>query len=92
MNNVEKEFKRVHDRFVEFRMRSIWNGEQIRNFFTRNELIVHECLFEEVFYEWSERNVNRALLYIHDAYPSVTENDIHEVYNANADLITAVYG
>lgn len=92
MNNVENEFVREHKKFIEFRMRSIWNGEQIREVYPKNELIVHELLFEECFYLWDDRNVNRALLYIREAYPETTIEECRSVYEANLDFICDIYG
>lgn len=92
MNNVEKEFVREHKKFIEFRMRSIWNGEQIREIYPKNELIGHELLFEECFYLWNDANVNHALFYIREAYPETTVEDCRRVYESNLDFICGIYG
>ena len=92
MDNVQKEFMRVHRKYVEFRMRSIWNGEQVRQIFPKTELIGHEMLFCECFYNWSDDNVNRAMKYIQEAYPDTTIEDLKMVYDANKDMITSIYG
>ena len=92
MNNVEKEFIREHKRFVELRHRSIWNGEQIREIYPKNELIGHFLLSEEMFYLWTDDGVKRTLLYVREAYPDTTEDDLRNVYEANKDFICGIYG
>jgi hypothetical protein len=92
MNNVEKEFVRIHKKFVYLRSLSIWDGERIRDHFTKNELIVHFMLSEEMFYLWTEKGKERTLLYVREAYPDTTEEDLRNVYEANRDFICGIYG
>lgn len=92
MNNVEKEFVREHKRFCELRQRSIWNGEQVKKNFPKNELIAHFMLSEEMFYLWTDEGVKRTLLYVREAYPDTTEEDLRNVYEANKDFICGIYG
>ena len=92
MDGVQKEFVREHKKFCWLRSQSIWNGEQIRQIYPKNELIGHEMLFEELFYLWDEKNAERALLYIREVYPETTLDDMRAVYSANADFIASIYG
>lgn len=92
MTKEQTDFMREHKRFIWFHSLSIWNGEQIREWYTKDELILHEMLYEEVFYVWNDSTVGCALMYIRDAYPDVTEKDLRRVYDAKADFVTEIYG
>lgn len=80
MTEGEKYFKQQHDKFMWLRSQSIWDGEQIRKIYPKTELICHIMLSEELFYLWNEDAVKRALVYICDAYPNTTEEDLRKVY------------
>ena len=90
MNNVEKEFVREHEKFCKFR--SSWDGDEIKKFYPKNELIGHLLLSEEMFYLWTDEGVKRTLLYAREAYPETTEEDLRDVYEANKDFICGIYG
>ena len=91
-NQAKEAFKREHEKFCWFRSLSIWDGERIRNHFTRKEVILHEMLYEEVFYLWDDDNVKRALTYIQEVFPDVTEEEMRKVYEESSEIVTAVYG
>ena len=92
MTETEKEFKQQHDKYLWLRGHSIWNGEQIKEIFTKDEVICHEMLNQELFYLWQERTLNMALVYIREVYPDTTTEDLRRVYHANADIVSAIYG
>lgn len=92
MNNVEKEFVRIHKKFVFLRSLSIWNGDMIKEHFTKIDLIGHFLLSEEMFYLWTETGMKRTLDYVREAYPDTTEEDLRNVYEANKDFICRIYG
>lgn len=92
MTEGEKYFKQQHDKFMLLRLQSIWNGEQIRKIYPKTELICHIMLSEELFYLWNEDAVKRALVYIRDAYPNTTEEDLRKVYETYSGMVTAIYG
>lgn len=92
MNNEEKEFLQEHKKFNFLRSQSIWNGEQIKANFPKNKLILHFMLSEELFYLWTEEGVRRTLLYVREAYPETTEEDLRNVYDATKDFICGIYG
>ena len=92
MTEGEKYFKQQHDKFLWIRSQSIWNGEQIRQIYPKKELICHVMLSEELFYLWNDDAVKRALVYIRDAYPNTTEEDLRKVYETYSDMVTAIYG
>lgn len=92
MTEGEKYFKQQHDKFMWTHSQSIWDGEQIRKIYPKTELICHIMLSEELFYLWNEDAVKRALVYIRDAYPNTTEDDLRNVYDKYSGMVTAIYG
>ena len=92
MNNVEKEFVRNHKKFGYVISLSIWNGDMIKEHFTKIDLIGHFLLSEEMFYLWTETGMKRTLDYVREAYPDTTEEDLRNVYEANKDFICGIYG
>ncbi len=92
MTEGEKYFKQQHDKFLQLRSQSIWNGEQIRQIYPKKELICHVMLSEELFYLWNDDAVKRALTYIRDAYPNTDEDDLRKVYDTYSKMITSIYG
>lgn len=92
MTQEQWDFKREHDRFIFLRGQTIWNGEQIREHFTKEQLILHVMLAEELFYYWDKTGVETSLMYIRDAYPDTTEEDLRRVYDENKDVVFDIYG
>jgi hypothetical protein len=92
MTEGEKYFKQQHEKFLQLRSQSIWNGEQIRQIYPKKELICHVMLSEELFYLWNDDAVKRALAYIRDAYPNTDEEDLRKVYEKYSDMVTEIYG
>lgn len=92
MTEGEKYFKQQHDKFMWLRSQSIWDGKKIREIYPKTELICHIMLSEELFYLWNEDAVKRALVYIRDAYPNTTEEDLRKVYETYSGMVTAIYG
>ena len=92
MTEGEKYFKQQHDKFMWLRSQSILDGKKIREIYPKTELICHIMLSEELFYLWNEDAVKRALVYIRDAYPNTTEEDLRKVYETYSGMVTAIYG
>ena len=92
MTETEKEFKKQHDKYLWLRGQIIWNGEQIKEIFTKDEVICHEMLNQELFYLWQERTVKMALVYIREVYPDTKEEDLWRVREEKADIVSAIYG
>lgn len=92
MTEGEKYFKQQHDKYLWLRSQSVWNGEQIKECFTKDEVICHEMLNQELFYLWQERTVKMALIYIREVYPDTKEGDLWRVREEYSDMVSAIYG
>ena len=95
MNKKQRKFKKEHERFIFYRMQSIWNGEQVRQKFTKGKLIVHLLLGEELFYVRDldlRRRIKNVLTYARDAYPDITGKDLRKVYKRYKNLVWSIYG
>lgn len=64
----------------------------MRKVYPFNELACHVMLSGELFYLWNEDAVKRALMYINDAYPGTTEDDLKKVRDMFSDMVSKIYG
>ena len=95
MNKKQRKFKKEHERFIFYRMQSIWNGEQVRQTLTKGKLIAHLLLDEELFYVWSwdvRKRIKRVLIYAREAYPDTKGKDLRKVYKRYKNLVWSIYG
>lgn len=86
-----KELKQRHDEYIQNRIHG-WDGQKMRETYTKEDLILHLLLESEVFYVWSQDTTGRALSYAQDAYPDTTLNDLRKVYYDNVETVKQIYG
>jgi hypothetical protein len=91
-------FHKRHDKFC--KLSSYWKGEEVntrrerdlRTHYDLESLALHFLLSEELFYYWSSERAARCLESVREVYPQATADDLHRVYMATADGVTAIYG
>ena len=91
-------FRKRHDKFC--KLSSYWKGEEVntrrerdlRTHYDLESLALHFLLSEELFYYWSSERAARCLESVREVYPQATADDLHRVYMATADGVTAIYG
>ena len=84
---VKDDFKADHKAFV-----WEWDEPKMRSRYTRHALIRHLLLSCEVYYDKQQLYAGDFYTRLHFVYPDVTEEQVQEVYDRYADVVTAIYG
>lgn len=87
---MANDLKQYHDKYNN--TRGTWDGQRMHDIYTLDKLALHLLLENEVFYLRNDETTGKALMYLQDAYPEATIDDLNRAYDKYSDLVTMIYG